>query len=232
MARKKTTRKEALDELQESATSLLEHETYDHIYYLEDDPDTLLDSEGHEVRLDDNGEPMYDDETGLPKVRKPRKIKGEKSEPSRPRKVRINPNLKQQSRLPLPGFMAYSRVMLPSGDYVRLMSWGRLTVDRLESIPLEHVNSFVEKQTRTYQDKFHAFVKSHAELGDGFPKTDFRLLQAVLSDGSKTWAVALPESVSGKGLSLQKILKSVAKKAAPAAKQAPTKKSKPKSKKK
>lgn len=81
---------------------LIAHETYDHVFYLEDDPDTLLDENYDVVKLDDNGEPIIDEGTGLPKVRKAPKAKGEKSAPAKPRKVRIVPNLKQQSRLPLP----------------------------------------------------------------------------------------------------------------------------------
>lgn len=242
MARKKTTREQALDNLQEPV--LVGHETYDHVFYYEDDPDTLLNEDGVPVKINDEGEPIYDDDTGLPKLQKVRKAKTEKSAPSKPRKVRITPNLTQQSRLPLPGFMSFSRVMLDSGDFVRLMAWGRLTVTRLEPVHLDDVAKIVGKHPKAYQDKFVEFVKSHHDLGQRFPVTDFRLVQAVLSDDSITWAIAFPESISGKGLSLQKILqaslqkilqavaKAPAKNKVAPPKKTPAKKSKPKSKKK
>ena len=208
MARKK---KPALVEVavhqdSHSDGELIAHETYDHVFYLEDDPETLLNEDGIPVKLDDNGEPIIDEETGLPKIRKARKPQGEKTAPSKPRKVRIIPNLKQQSRLPLPGFMSFSRVMLDSGDFVRVMAWGRIVVRQLLPVTLEPLLSLLGKEPKVYQDRFREFVRDHYELGQSYPLTDFRLVQAVLDDDSLTWAVAFPETVQGKGISLQKIL--------------------------
>lgn len=197
---------------------LIDHETYDHVYYLEDDPDTLLNEDGIPVKLDDVGEPVYDEETGLPKVRKVRQSKGEKTAAAKPRKIRIVANVKQQARLPLPGFMPYSRVMLDSGDFVRLMTWGRLAVKQLVTVHLDEAVEFVHQRDKTYQEEFRKFIQSHLELGQSYPLTDFRLVRAMLVDDSYTWAVAFPETVSSKGLSLQKILKAVAHVPSPALK--------------
>jgi len=219
-----------------SLPELTPHETYDHVFYNEDDPETLLDEHGDVVKLDDNGEPIIDEETGLPKVRKARKAKGEKTAPAKPRKVRIVANVKQQARLPLPGFMPYSRVMLDSGDFVRLMTWGRLAVKQLVPVHLDEAVEFVHQRDKTYQEEFRKFIQSHLELGQSYPLTDFRLVRAMLVDDSYTWAVAFPETVSGKGLSLQKILKAVAHVPSPSLKKSkpakvPAKKSKPAKKK-
>ena len=234
MARKKApVETPEVDDSQE----LVAHETYDHIFYMEDDPDTLLNEDGIPVKVDDVGEPIYDDETGLPKVRKARKAKTEeKSAPAKPRKVRITPNTRQQARLPLPGFMPYSRVMLDTGDFVRLMSWGRLQVRQLEVVPLDEAVEFVQKRDKLYRAEFQEFVQKHLELGQSYPITDFRLVRALLSDESYAWAITFPETLAGKsthGIPLQKILKALApakssaKKPSPA-KKTPAKKSKKK----
>lgn len=142
------------------------HPDYEHVFVTTDahGEELLTDQDGNPCKLDEAGDPIYNDE-GYPKVTKKRS--SSKAKGSGSRKLRVVSNNLLKDRLPLPGFMSYQRVMDSAGNWSRLMSWGPVGVTEDRKNNKKELQSHLSKikgkldNLSTDKGRIAKFIRDH-----------------------------------------------------------------------
>jgi len=135
------------------------HESWEHVFINPEDPDVFLDEHGHVVKLNEHGEPIYDEGTGYPKTKKPRAAK---SKTSKVRVVKVKPNDGQKALLG-EAYSDFVRVRMADGSYVRTMNEEIEQIQSLEGDKLV-LGTLIAKGSAKKKENLTAFIQHHVAL--------------------------------------------------------------------
>lgn len=175
------------------------HDHYEHIYVLHDGDgeEVLVNEDGARVKLDDAGEPIYDEETGLPKVTR-KKIKRAKAKGSGRRVLRVIPITRQLDVfVASQGWGKYSRQVLADGSVIRALGTNEKVVHFLGGKTSASVSPLLKKFGK---QELRDFIEAHQLLVKKFVahrKLDLVVNVAETVTGKKVPVIGFAESHPG-----------------------------------
>jgi len=183
------------------------HPDFDGVFtMLIDEEPTLVDEHGNRCKLDEAGDPIYDDGGNL-KVTKRRG--GTKAKGSGSRKLRVNSNNLLKDRLPVGGFMPYTRVMDSVGNWSRLMSWGPIGVTEERETKREPLVAYLDKLKSTDKSKVQDFLQAHQTLEHRTRPTEELAFTFFLTNTQDGWIPTIGFHSIHKGITLKSALKAL-----------------------
>lgn len=190
------------------------HDYYDHVYVIHDAEgnEELVDHDGNPVKLNDDNEPIYDDD-GMPKVRKRRGKQATGEKKPRSRKVRIEPLSHQQRFLLLrhKGVLLGSRLMLHDGSFVRPYNPWFLPLVGSTNKADKQIKESLGKLKKTDKKHLLEMVEAHDKLVNYFYGSKPNFVVTLLetgTEGNEVPAIGFAETHKGISLNVaRKLLK-------------------------